>query len=114
MAKAETMIEAAARLVVVTRGADGSLAFDGQRIVFGVARPVVPVDTTGAGESFIAGVIDARRDGRSLADCFDAGHAAAAVTCGHPGGFPQAAAIPAGSQAGGNRALSHGVLRCLH
>ncbi|EFL23793.1 putative fructokinase [Streptomyces himastatinicus ATCC 53653] len=53
----DTWHEAGARLVVITRGADGALAsLDGERVqVPAVATPVV--DTVGAGDSFTAGLL---------------------------------------------------------
>ncbi|KQR70034.1 PfkB family carbohydrate kinase [Rhizobium sp. Leaf341] len=78
-----------ARLAVVTRGARGSCATDGAtRVETGIA-PVDVVDTTGAGDSFIAGFLHAMMDGRDLQDCLVAGRSRAAVTCTHVGGFPQ-------------------------
>jgi sugar/nucleoside kinase (ribokinase family) len=66
-----------ARIAVVKRGADGADACSGGRLVHGAARPVDPVDTTGAGDSFDAGFIAARLEGRSVAEAL-----AFAVACG--------------------------------
>ncbi|WP_037388035.1 PfkB family carbohydrate kinase [Sinorhizobium americanum] len=79
-----------ARLAVVTRGGRGSLASDGREHASTGIRPVEVVDTTGAGDSFIAGFIAARMEGRSLAECLQAGRDLASLTCTHIGGFPQA------------------------
>jgi fructoselysine 6-kinase len=76
-------------LAVVTRGSKGSLASDGvDRVEIGI-RPVDVVDTTGAGDSFIAGFLAARIDGQPLLQCLEAGRDQAALTCTHVGGFPQ-------------------------
>jgi fructoselysine 6-kinase len=76
-------------LAVVTRGSKGSLASDGvDRVEIGI-RPVDVVDTTGAGDSFIAGFLSARVDGQPLLRCLEAGRDQAALTCTHVGGFPQ-------------------------
>ena len=76
-------------IAVVTRGSDGSLASDGKaRFAVGI-RPVEVVDTTGAGDSFIAGVLAARIAGRPLSECLETGRDRAALTCMHVGGFPQ-------------------------
>ncbi|PST18813.1 fructoselysine 6-kinase [Mesorhizobium plurifarium] len=78
-----------ARVAVVTRGALGSLASDGTEYASAGIRPVDVVDTTGAGDSFIAGFTAARLAGRPLAACLEAGRDLAADTCTHVGGFPQ-------------------------
>ena len=78
-------------IAVVTRGSDGSLASDGTaRIAVGIC-PVEVVDSSGAGDSFIAGFLAARIAGRPLPDCLAAGRDQAAFTCTHVGGFPQEA-----------------------
>jgi len=79
-----------ARLAVVTCGAAGSLASDGGAIARMDAIPVAVVDTLGAGDTFIAGFIAARLAGADLMPSLAAGRDAAAETCGHLGGFPQA------------------------
>lgn len=78
-----------AELVVITLGAHGSIASDGRKHAATGIRPVNVVDTTGAGDSFIAGFLSARIGGQSLAACLEAGRDRAALTCGHVGGFPQ-------------------------
>jgi fructoselysine 6-kinase len=78
-----------ARLAVVTRGALGSIASDGRHYAETGIAPVEVVDTTGAGDTFIAGFIDAYLRGQSLLACLEAGRDAAASTCRHFGGFPQ-------------------------
>ncbi|RVQ60562.1 PfkB family carbohydrate kinase [Sinorhizobium medicae] len=78
-----------AQLAVVTRGALGSAASDGAEVASAGIRPVEVVDTTGAGDSFIAGFIAARLEGYRLAECLEAGRDLAANTCKHVGGFPQ-------------------------
>ena len=93
-AVAEAMIveflKSGAQLVVVTRGAYGSTVCDGAlRFDTGI-EPVEVIDTTGAGDSFIAGFLSARLAGCSLQDCLRSGRKLAAFTCGHHGGFPQA------------------------
>jgi fructoselysine 6-kinase len=77
-------------LVVVTRGADGSLARTAGRAdaVRQHAVPAEVVDTTGAGDSFIAGFIAARLLDASLADALANGARTAAVTVGHRAGWP--------------------------
>jgi fructoselysine 6-kinase len=92
-AHAERLLQAAlaggARLAVVTMGALGAIAGDGGPVQAIDAIPLVPVDTTGAGDSFIAGFLDAHLRGKDVAASLAAGREAAARTCMHPGGFPQ-------------------------
>lgn len=76
-------------LAVITRGSKGSMASNGrQRLEIGI-KPVEVVDTTGAGDSFIAGFLAARVAGLPLPACLEAGRDRAASTCTHVGGFPQ-------------------------
>lgn len=78
-----------ARLAVVTRGALGSSASDGSRVATTGVTPVEIVDTTGAGDSFIAGFLSAHIGGQPLEQSLESGRDRAALTCGHVGGFPQ-------------------------
>lgn len=78
-----------ARAVVVTRGAGGSSAFFPGEEAEQPALPIVPRDTTGAGDAFIAGFLAAHLAGATLADAMARAAALAAETCLHPGGFPQ-------------------------
>ncbi len=78
-----------ARLAVVTCGALGSMALDGGKAAEASIRPVPVVDTTGAGDSFIAGFLSARQKGLDIQACLESGRDAAALTCTHVGGFPQ-------------------------
>jgi len=78
-----------ARIAVILRGAQGSLALAGDDIVSGEALPVAVSDTTGAGDSFIAGFLAAHLDGGPIAQCLARGHREAARTCQFFGGFIQ-------------------------
>lgn len=53
--------------IVVTRGAGGVTAYSADQVLTVAARPVTPVDTTGAGDSFAAGLVHALVSGRSMA-----------------------------------------------
>ncbi len=83
------LLDDGAPLAVVTRGSDGSIAGDGHERVEIGSLTVPVVDTTGAGDSFIAGFLAARIAKRSLSDCLTSGRDHAALTCTHVGGFPQ-------------------------
>ena len=66
------------RIAVVKLGAAGAVAAERDRpIVRVAARPIDAVDTTGAGDSFDAGFLAARLDGRPVDDAL-----AYAVACG--------------------------------
>lgn len=85
----QRLIDNGVAIAVVTRGNQGSVVSDG-RVRFAVGiRPVEVVDTTGAGDSFIAGFLAARIAGRPLPECLEIGRDQAAATCMHVGGFPQ-------------------------
>ena len=86
---ARTTLAQGARLAVILRGARGSLAMRGNDVFNGQALPVTVSDTTGAGDSFIAGFLAARLADRSIADCLANGHRQAARTCQIFGGFAQ-------------------------
>lgn len=72
-------IAAGARLAVCTLGADGAVAVDEDGTVHRVpAESVEVVDTNGAGDAFLAGVLDARLDGADIPDALRAGARSAA------------------------------------
>jgi fructoselysine 6-kinase len=91
--QAENMLKAlhakGAKLSVVTCGPRGSMGFDGGQIRRTDIRRVDVVDTTGAGDSFIAGFIAGYAQGTDLQTCLELGRDIAAETCRHIGGFPQ-------------------------
>ncbi len=86
-----SLIAGGAKLAVVTCGSHGSMAFDGMRMERVGICPVEVIDTTGAGDSFIAGFISAYSNGQDLRTCLETGRDVAADTCRHVGGFPQTA-----------------------
>jgi fructoselysine 6-kinase len=81
-----------ARTAVVTRGAAGAIASDGTRWFEQAAIPTDVVDTTGAGDAFIAGFISARVEAVALPAALERGARWAAAVCGHRGGWPLARA----------------------
>lgn len=83
------MLAQGCRVAVVTCGARGSLAGDGDDIVSTGIVATEVIDTTGAGDTFIAAFLMAWKRGRPLRACLEAGRDAAARTCTHIGGFPQ-------------------------
>jgi len=86
---ARRAIAEGARLCVVTCGADGSIAHDGQDWWRMAAVLVRIMDTTGAGDSYIASFLHARVLGADVQQAKSAGSASAALTCTHLGAWPQ-------------------------
>lgn len=77
--------------LVITRGANGAVGFDGGERIDVPAAPVDKVvDTTGAGDLFAAGFVTAHCRGRPLRCCLEAGAAAAAEIISHFGARPEA------------------------
>ncbi len=63
-----------AMLAVCTLGAEGAVAVDAEGVVHRAAVvPVAVVDTNGAGDAFLAGVLDAHLSGRSVPEALAAG-----------------------------------------
>lgn len=93
-AESAAFLARGAKLAVITLGAAGSLATDGARTLRIAAIRTTVADTTGAGDAFIAGFLDAHAKGLKLNDCLSAGAVAGAAACGHRGGFPQPALQP--------------------
>lgn len=83
------LLNRGARCAVVTCGEEGALAVRGAENAEATVKPVTVVDTTGAGDSFIAGFLTAFTARLPLAECLEAGRDRAAITCTHVGGFPQ-------------------------
>lgn len=87
---ARAALDGGAEVAVVTRGPLGAVGYPGICDPITVsAAPTSVVDTTGAGDSFIAGFISARAAGSPVSTALARGARWAAITCGHRGGFPQ-------------------------
>lgn len=87
---AVSALQRGARSAVVTRGAAGALACDGTHWYEQPAIQTDVVDTTGAGDAFIAGFISARVGGLDVASSLDRAAHWAARACTHRGGWPLA------------------------
>lgn len=75
------------KVVVVTRGEKGSLAYDGEKFYkYGIV-PCEVVDTMGAGDSYIAGFLYAICEGKEIAEAMAAGAANSSVTLGYSGAW---------------------------
>jgi sugar/nucleoside kinase (ribokinase family) len=81
------LLELAAE-VVVTVGADGAVWTDGGRDERVPAEPVTVVDTTGAGDAVVAGLLAARAAGAETRNALAAGCRAAARAVAQVGGRP--------------------------
>ena len=68
------------KLVVITRGEDGSMAFDGEKTYIEDAIRVNVVDTTGAGDAFAAGFLYKYLQTENIRESLLHGNATAAVT----------------------------------
>ncbi|CAN7445075.1 PfkB family carbohydrate kinase [Rhizobium sp. LjRoot30] len=89
-ARIQALLAGGARFAVVTRGSQGAMARSaGGDFARSGIKPVEVVDTTGAGDSFIAGFLAGFVAGRPLQHCLEGGAERAALTCTHVGGFPQ-------------------------
>jgi sugar/nucleoside kinase (ribokinase family) len=76
-------------LVVLKRGALGALARAHGATPLDVPAPsIAAIDTTGAGDAFLAGFLHARLGGASLSDCLAAGTALGARAATQLGGRP--------------------------
>jgi sugar/nucleoside kinase (ribokinase family) len=82
----ERCITGGASLVVCTLGANGAVAVDARMLRHRVpAEPVDVLDTNGAGDAFMAAVLDATLSGADVPDALRAGarHAASVLTTRH-------------------------------
>lgn len=83
---AENLFAAGPHTVFVTHGAEGARAFATERAPWGPAETthpgyeINPVDATGAGDAFLAGVLSALADGESLDETLASANAVAALT----------------------------------
>jgi sugar/nucleoside kinase (ribokinase family) len=78
---------AGARHVIVTQGQGTVIAFEGEKATYEIEPPAVQVvDTTGAGDTFRAGVVFGLFRGLSLVECTALGTAAGSIKVGRLGG----------------------------
>ena len=75
------------QIVVATRGAKGSVAFDGKQFFSCPPKDCVRVDTMGAGDSFIAGFLFAWLQRSPLMQCMAKGAENAAITISYSGAW---------------------------
>ena len=75
------------KVVIVTLGENGSLAYDGAQFHKGDIVKCEVVDTMGAGDSFIAGFIVGILEGQTIDECMVTGAKSSAVTLGYSGAW---------------------------
>lgn len=81
------MHERGPKVVVVTRGEKGSLAYDGETFyAYGIV-PCKVVDTMGAGDSFIAGFLYAVCQGKPIPEAMADGAANSSITIAYDGAW---------------------------
>ncbi|MFC3181391.1 PfkB family carbohydrate kinase [Cypionkella sinensis] len=80
-----------ARHVLITRGAKGALLLSGSELTETRAEIITPLDTLGAGDTFIARVLTGLLRDERPADLLAAAASEAAQTCSWHGGFGHAA-----------------------
>ena len=68
-------------------GPQGAVAASAGRVWKARSFAVRPVDTTGAGDSFNAGFLDAFLGGKSIGEALEFGCACGALSTGRPGGY---------------------------
>ena len=80
-AAAREIVSAGVETVVVTMGAEGALAATGAETLFAPSLPIDAVNTVGAGDTMVAGLMTAFGAGADLAEALRMGVAAAAASC---------------------------------
>jgi ribokinase len=81
----DALLEAGAGAVIVTRGGEGSDIHAADSTSHVPASPATPVDTTGAGDAFTAGLAVALAEGRDLEDAVRFAGAVGAIATEGPG-----------------------------
>jgi fructoselysine 6-kinase len=82
--------------VIITRGEQGALAYDGALLVRQAIAETRVVDTLGAGDAFIAGCLLALSGAHDLAAALRAGSRLAAAACIEEGGYGHAGRLEPG------------------
>lgn len=74
-------------MVVVTRGEEGSVVYDGKEFIYHGIESCEVVDTLGAGDSFIAGFLYGMSEGLSIKESMIKGAKNSSVTIGYKGAW---------------------------
>ena len=75
------------KVVTITRGAKGSIAYDGNTFTTCGIVPCEVVDTMGAGDSFIAGFLHGILQKKSILECMQMGAKSSSITLGYQGAW---------------------------
>lgn len=86
--KARELAATSASIVIYKMGADGAITIDASGEARTGIYPVTALKPTGAGDSFMAGLLTGIADGLSLDDAVMRGSACAAIVVGKPGCAP--------------------------
>lgn len=90
----KTWAKAGAKIIVMTRGEDGSMAMQNDTVFVQNIVPVDVVDTLGAGDGFIAGFLNAYATQHDIAAALSGGAHSAAQACQLMGGYGHGTAHP--------------------
>lgn len=90
----KTWADAGAKIIVMTRGEDGSMAMQNDKIYVQNIVPVDVVDTLGAGDGFISGFLNAYATQHHIAAALSGGAHSAAQACQLMGGYGYGTAHP--------------------
>jgi len=88
LAKARHLAETSAEIVIYKRGEHGAITFAGGEEIHTGIYPVEALKPTGAGDSFMAGLMAALAEEFALRDAIHRASACAAITVGKPGCAP--------------------------
>lgn len=88
LAKAKALAEASATIVIYKMGEKGAVTFAGGTEIHTGIWPVTALKPTGAGDSFMAGLVTGIADGLDLRTAILRGSACASITVSRPGCAP--------------------------
>ena len=77
------------RLVILTKGAQGSVVVTSDEVFFQPAGKVQVIDTVGAGDSFTAAFVNAYLQGLPITQAQKLASDTAAIVCSHKGAMPK-------------------------